>query len=82
MPLALHREAQAQMLYLAFEIKQMFLRSLMELSYASFPEEEKNAVLNQPFFLAFFLFFSQALSVFSERENRRLSLALTFTATR
>lgn len=71
------------MLYLAFEIQQMFLRSLMELSYASFPEEGKNAVLKQLFlFLCFSLFLSlQTVYVFSERENSRLYPALTFTST-
>ena len=58
LPLALYGEARAQALCLAFGIKQMFLRSLMEMSYASFPGEGKNAVLKQPFLLSFFLSFS------------------------
>lgn len=70
------------MLYLAFEIQQMFLRSLMELSYASFPEEGKNAVLKQ-LSLSLFLFLSlQTVHVFSERESSRLYPPLTFTSTR
>lgn len=52
------------MLYLAFEIQQMFLRSLMELSYASFPEEGKNAVLKQ---LSLSLFLSLSFSPNSAR---------------
>lgn len=70
------------MLYLAFEIQQMFLRSLMELSYASFPEEGKNAVLKQ---LSLSLFLSLSLQTvhdFIERESSRLYPPLTFTSTR
>lgn len=79
LPLALLREASTQTLDLAFEIKQMFLRSSMELSYESFPEGGKNAVLKQ-------LFLPpsppKALYILSERENRSLYLALTFSFTR
>lgn len=45
------------------------------------PEEGKKCSVKAALF-PFFLFFSQASPVFSERENRRLYLALTFTATR
>lgn len=56
LPRALHGEVQARAFCLAFETKQMFLRSLTALSYASFPEEGKNVGLQQPFSL-----FSQVL---------------------